>query len=92
MKIDESRMKVHEKPTLFQRIRYAFVSLIFGLFFLYITGIILFLSFFSNLTFYAVLVPISVVLILLGWVFGDEFTGFMHAKILNIWNPKNMFR
>jgi cellulose synthase/poly-beta-1,6-N-acetylglucosamine synthase-like glycosyltransferase len=92
MEIDESRMKDYEKPTLLQKMRNSLVSLLFGLFFLYITGILLLISFLPKILFYSILNSLIIALFLLGWLYGEDFRGFLHAKILNRWNPRDLFR
>lgn len=92
MEIDESRMKEYEEPTLLQKIRNSVVSLLFGLFFLYITGILLLISFLPKILFYSTLNSLIAALFLLGWLCGENFVGYLHAKILNRWNPRNLFR
>lgn len=92
MEIDETRMKDYEEPTLLQKMRNSVVSVLFGLFFLHITGILLLIYFLPNILFYSILSSLILALSLLGWLCGESFVGYLHAKILNRWNPRDLFR
>jgi hypothetical protein len=92
MKIDESRMKEYEEPTILRRLGSAVISLIFGLFFVYIFGVVALLSILPNLIFYIQLSITGLICFTLGWVYGDEFTSYLHANIVDRWDPMNRFR
>lgn len=92
MKIDESKMKEFVEPSILSRLRNSIISLIFGMFFLYITRFIFILLLISKEMFNYSLVLIAMIFLCFGWFYGEEFTWYMYGKVLNKWDPRNMFR
>jgi len=81
MNVDESQMK--EAPNILQRLKYSIIAVIFGNYLLILTNILVPIVFLPEILFYIILLLISGILAFLGWSYGDEFTGYLHTKIVN---------
>ena len=93
MEIDESKMKEWKEPTIWQKLRNSIVALLLGWFLLVVTPLsILIINIPNGTAFYAVFGLYAVFCLLLGWFFGDNFISYLHAKIENWWDPRDMFR
>lgn len=93
MEIDETKMKECKKPSVWQKLRNAVIALLFGGFLLKVTPMSFAVVYLSNSTvIYLVLSLYAIICLFLGWLYGDYFIGYLHAKIENWWAPRDMFR
>jgi len=93
MEIDETKMKKWEEPSLWQKLRNSVVALLFGVFLLKVTPMTFVIVYLPNGTvYYLVLSLYAIICLLMGWVYGDYFISYIHAKIQNWWSPRDMFR
>lgn len=93
MEIDETQMKEWKEPSVWQKLRNSVVALLFGIFLLKVTPLSFVIIYLPNSTvIYMVLGLYSTICLLLGWFYGDNFIGYLHAKIENWWSPRDMFR
>ena len=93
MEIDETKMREWDEPSLWQKLRNSVFALVFGVFLLMVTPMSFSVVLIPNGTvYYLVLCLYATTCFLLGWFYGDNFTSYLHAKILRWWHPRDMFR
>jgi len=93
MKIDETKMKDWDEPSVWQKLRNSVVALVFGFFILMVTPMRFAIVPLSNGTvYYLVIGSYATICFLLGWFYGDNFINYLHAKIENWWDPRDLFR
>jgi len=93
MEIDESKMKVWKEPSVWQKLRSSVIALLFGVFLLTVTPLHFVMVYLPNPTIiYLVWALYSIICLIMGWFYGDYFISYLHAKIENWWDPRDMFR
>jgi len=92
MDVDESNMKEWKEPSLWQKLRNAVVALLFGAFLVFVTPLIFPIFYFNHVIIYFLLILYGFICLVLGWFYGDDFINYLHAKIENWWDHRNMFR
>lgn len=86
-------MKEWKEPSVWQKLRNSVVALLFGVFLLKVTPLMIVIVLFPNSTvYYLVFCSYVIICLLLGWSYGDYFISYLHAKIENWWSPQDMFR
>ena len=93
MEIHETNMEKWNSPSIWQRLKNSIITALMGIFIYFMIPYKNFIIVnLDNSTIYIIWCFYLGIVALLGWFFGDKIINLFYVKIMDNWDPRDMFK